>query len=113
MSCGEAEFTRPPEREGERNPVPSGDQRLGSGEVGGVEAVKYLVTEGNLSLGGERTVQYTYDVFLNCTLETHTILLPSVTLIKKIKKGPQSWGHVGRFGAWGWGAKARAPSDVL
>lgn len=83
MSCGEAEFTRPPEREGERNPVPSGDQRLGSGEVGGVQAVKYLVTEGNLSLGGERTVQYTYDVFLNCTLETHMILLPSVTPIKK------------------------------
>lgn len=89
MSCGEAEFTRPPEREGERNPVPSGDQRLRSGEVGGVQAVKYMVTEGNLSLGGERTMQYTYDVFLNCTPEIYLIALTNVRpmiLIKKVEK---------------------------
>lgn len=41
--------------------------------------------EGNLALGGEHTMEYTYDVLLDCTLETYKILT-NVTLINVIKK---------------------------
>ena len=48
--------------------------------------VKYLVTEGNLTLGSEHTMQYTDYVLLNRTLETYIILLTSITLINLLKE---------------------------
>lgn len=35
-----------------------------------LKRAKYLVTEGNLTLGDEYTIQYIYDLLLNDTLET-------------------------------------------
>lgn len=45
------------------------------------KGVRYLLTEGNLTLGGKHTMQYICDMLLNCTLETYLILLISVTPI--------------------------------
>ena len=44
-----------------------------------------MVTERELALGGEHTVQYTDDVFQNYTLETYIILLTNVTPINLIE----------------------------
>ena len=51
-----------------------------------------MVTKGNLTLGGEHTMQYTHDALLNCTLETYIILLTNVNLIILIKKKVVSLG---------------------
>ena len=40
---------------------------------------------GDLTLGGEHTMQYTDDVFVNCTPETYIILLPNVAPINSTK----------------------------
>ena len=40
-----------------------------------------MVTEGDLTLGGQPTVQYTHAVSQNCTFETYIILLTNVTPI--------------------------------
>ena len=40
---------------------------------------KYKVIEGDLTLGGEHTMQYTDGVSWTCTLETHIIVLTNVT----------------------------------
>ena len=37
-----------------------------------------MVMEGNLTLGGKQTIQYTDDVLENLTLETYIILLTNV-----------------------------------
>ena len=44
-----------------------------------------MVMEGDLTWGGEHTIQYTDDVLLNCTPETCIILLTNVTPINSIK----------------------------
>ena len=41
--------------------------------------------KGDLTLGGERTIQHTDDVLQNCTSETYIILLINVTPINSIK----------------------------
>ena len=46
--------------------------------------VKDTVMEGDLTLGGGHTTQYTDDVLLNYALETYIILLTSVTPINLI-----------------------------
>ena len=51
------------------------------GEVDKDKGVKYLMMEVNLTLGGEYTRKYIYDLLLNCTLDTHLIFLINVTLI--------------------------------
>lgn len=59
--------------------------KRGSGEL---EKSKWGQTYGDgrrLTLGGERTMQYTDDVLCNCTLETYIILLTNVTPINLIK----------------------------
>ena len=38
-----------------------------------------MVMEGDLTWGGEHTLQCTYDVLQNCTPETYIILLTNVT----------------------------------
>ena len=45
-----------------------------------------MVIEGDLTWGGEHTIQYTDDVLQNCILETYIILLTYVTPINSIKK---------------------------
>ena len=45
-----------------------------------------MVTEGDLTWGGEHTIQCTDDVLWNCASETCKILLTSVTPINSIKK---------------------------
>ena len=45
-----------------------------------------MVMEGDLTQGGEHTVQYTDDVLQNCTPETSTISLTNDTPIKPIKE---------------------------
>ena len=45
---------------------------------------KHMVMEGDLTLGGKHTMQYTDGVQQNCTLKTYIILLPNVTPIKLI-----------------------------
>ena len=45
-----------------------------------------MVMEGELTWGGEHTVQYTDEVLQNCTPETSTILLTNVIPINSIKK---------------------------
>ena len=52
---------------------------------GGGRKVRYMVMEGDLTLGGKHTIQYTDDVLLNCTLETSVMLLTYVTPIHLIK----------------------------
>lgn len=52
------------------------------GRVGGV---KYMIMEGDLTLGGEYIIQYTADVLQNSTLETYIILSSSVTPINLIQ----------------------------
>ena len=42
------------------------------------------MTEGDLTLGGECTTQYTGDVLWNCTPETYIMLLTSVILTNLI-----------------------------
>ena len=49
-----------------------------------------MVTEGNLPLGDEHTIQCTDDVLQNCTPETYIILLSNVTPINSIKKKKES-----------------------
>ena len=44
-----------------------------------------MVMEGDLTLGGEQTIEYADDVLWNCTLETYAILLIHVTPINSIK----------------------------
>ena len=44
-----------------------------------------MVMEGDLTWGGEHTIQYTDDVLQNCTPETYTILLTDVMPISSIK----------------------------
>ena len=41
-----------------------------------------MVMEGDLTLGGEHTIQYADDVLYSCTPETFIILLTNVTPIK-------------------------------
>ena len=43
------------------------------------KGVEYMVTEGNLTLDGKHTMQYTCAVLQNSILETHIILLTNVT----------------------------------
>ena len=50
------------------------------------KGAKYMLTERDLTSGGERAVQYTGDVSQNFTLETHIMLLTDLTLINLIKK---------------------------
>ena len=45
-----------------------------------------VVTEVDLTWGGEHTIQYTDDVLFNCTPETYIILLANVTPRNVIKK---------------------------
>ena len=52
------------------------------GKVDVVKGIKYGVTERNLTMGGEHTMQYICALLLNCTLETYWILLTNVTIIK-------------------------------
>ena len=44
-----------------------------------------MVMEGDLSWGGEYTIQYTDNVLQNCTSETYIILSTNVTPINPIK----------------------------
>ena len=44
-----------------------------------------MVMEGDMTWGGEHTIQYADDVSQNCTLETYMILLTDVTPINSIK----------------------------
>ena len=41
--------------------------------------------DGDLTWGGEHTMQYTDDILQNCTPETYIILLTNVTPINSIK----------------------------
>ena len=45
-----------------------------------------MVMEGDVTWGGEHTVQYTGDISQNCTLETYIILSNEVTPMNSIKK---------------------------
>ena len=44
-----------------------------------------MVMEGDLTWGGEHTIQYTDEVLQNCARETYIILLTNVTPINSIK----------------------------
>ena len=63
----------------------SGYQRVGrrQGEVDGVKGVKYVFTEGNITMGEEHAKQYIFALLLNSTPETYWILLTNVTHTKK------------------------------
>ena len=50
-----------------------------------------MIMEGDLTWGGEHTIQYTDDVLWSCTPESHIILLTSVTQINSIKKKKKKW----------------------
>lgn len=54
------------------------------------QEVKYKMTEGNLTLSGKHTMQYSYNALLDCILEIYVILLTNDTLINLIKKNPLS-----------------------
>lgn len=61
-----------------------------------------MVTEGNLTLGGEHSRQHTYGVLLNRTLETYIVLLTNITpnkfnLKKKKNTGIFIETHTGIF----------------
>ena len=43
-----------------------------------------MVIEGDLTWGGEHTIQYKDDVSLNCTPETYKMLLTNITPINSI-----------------------------
>ena len=45
-----------------------------------------MVTEGDLSLGDEHTIQCTDDVLQNCTLKSYIILLINTAPIISMKK---------------------------
>ena len=45
-----------------------------------------MAMEGDLTWGGEYTIQYTYDVLQNGTPETYIILLTNVIPINSIKR---------------------------
>ena len=46
-----------------------------------------MVIEGDLTWGGEYTIQYTDDVLQNCTPETYIVLLTNVSpIIQFLKK---------------------------
>lgn len=68
-------------------------EREGGRAKGGIKGVKYMVIEGNLTLGGEGAMWCICDALLNCTLETCAILWISVTpkiSNKKMKKAKRS-----------------------
>ena len=44
-----------------------------------------MVVEGDLTWGGEHTIQYIDDPLQNCTPETYVVLLTNVTPINSIK----------------------------
>ena len=46
-----------------------------------------MVTKGDVTWGGEHTIQYTDDTLYNCTSETYMALLTNVTPISSISKG--------------------------
>lgn len=59
--------------------------KRGGEEVDEDERSEYMETEGNSALGRKHTMQQTYGVLLNCTLQTYIIiLLNNVTLIHLI-----------------------------
>ena len=43
-------------------------------QIAEVKGVKYTVMKGEYTLGDEHTMQYTDNVLLNCTLETHLVI---------------------------------------
>ena len=45
-----------------------------------------MVMEGNVTWGGEHTIQYADDVLQNCTPETYKILLANVTPMIQVLK---------------------------
>lgn len=76
-----------------------------------VKGVKYMVTERDLTSGGEHTMQYTGDVVYNCTLETYITLSTKVTPINlKKKKRPNEGLYVFyQMTHCGWHSKAKFP----
>ena len=44
-----------------------------------------MVMNGDLTLGGKHTIQYTDDVLQNCTIEIYIILLANITPINSTK----------------------------
>ena len=51
-----------------------------------------MVMEGDLTWGGEHTMQYTDDILQNCTPETYIILLTNVTPMNSVKKNKNKLG---------------------
>ena len=45
-----------------------------------------MVMEGDLTWGGEHTMQYTGDVLWRCTPQTYIIVLTNATPVNSIKK---------------------------
>ena len=45
-----------------------------------------MVMEGDLTWGGEHTIQCTHDILQNCTPETYIILLTNATPINLMNK---------------------------
>lgn len=67
---------------------------MGRGEVGKGKGDQIYGDRGNVTLGGEQTMQYADNVLLNNTLETYMLLFTSVTLINLIdKKGNPKYKH--------------------
>ena len=58
--------------------------REGWGEEEGIKGVKYTVTRGDFTLGGELTMQHTDAVLHNCTPQIYRMLLTNVTPINLI-----------------------------
>lgn len=64
--------------------VTSRQRGWGETEEGQGGQILYILME-DLTLGNERTMQYTDDILQNCTVETYIILLTNVTPINVIK----------------------------
>lgn len=62
----------------------TGRQR-GWGEIEEGQGGQIYILMEDLTLGNERTMQYTDDILQNCTVETYIILLTNVTPINLIK----------------------------
>lgn len=60
-------------------------RRERSGRMKREKRIKYMMMEGDLTLGSEHAMQYTDDVSQNCTPKIYIILLTDVTPIHLIK----------------------------
>ena len=68
-----------------------------------------MVTEGDLTVGGEYTIQYADDILWNCAPDSYIILLTTVTPINSLKINTKQTNKKKRYVRGGKGDQTLLP----